>query len=228
VWTCRQHKSAECPHYLEVQYGSTRRKRYAIVDRPRERSEAAPGDLEKPVARSHCSMVLVSSRGADAEEGSGLEDGDEASFRRFVLEVEPRLRRALVATYGLDRGREATAEALGWAWENRDQLEKIDSPVRYLYRVGQSRSRARRERPVYDRPAAQDPWIEPKLAAALARLSTRQRVSAFLVHGAGWTPSEVADLLGVDVSTVQTHLGRAMTRLRREVKGGVDERDRCG
>jgi DNA-directed RNA polymerase specialized sigma24 family protein len=152
-----------------------------------------------------------------------VEDGDEASFRQFVLTVEPRLRRALVASYGLERGRDATAEALGWAWEHRARLSSLDSPVPYLYRVGQSRSRPRRMRALYERPAAQDPWIEPKLAAALAHLSRRQRVSVFLVHGAGWTPSEVADLLGVDVSTVQTHVERALARLRREIGGELDE-----
>jgi hypothetical protein len=34
-------------------------------------------------------------------------------FETFVLEVEPRLRNALVAAYGLDLGREATSAALG-------------------------------------------------------------------------------------------------------------------
>ena len=38
---------------------------------------------------------------------------DEDEFSRFVGEVEPGLRRALVATYGTERGRDAVAEALG-------------------------------------------------------------------------------------------------------------------
>lgn len=59
---------------------------------------------------------------------------DEAQeFEAFVSEVEPRLSRALVAVYGFERGRDATAEALGWAWEHRDQLGKLDSPVAYLF-----------------------------------------------------------------------------------------------
>jgi len=41
-----------------------------------------------------------------------------SEFELFALDVEPRLRRALVAAYGSDRGREAAAEALAYAWEH--------------------------------------------------------------------------------------------------------------
>jgi DNA-directed RNA polymerase specialized sigma24 family protein len=40
------------------------------------------------------------------------------AFSQFVTEVEPRLRRALVALRGAEAGRDATAEALAWAWEH--------------------------------------------------------------------------------------------------------------
>ncbi len=140
-------------------------------------------------------------------------------FVRFVGEVEPRLRRALTAAYGSDRGREATAEALAWAWEHRDRLTTMGNPVGYLYRVGQSRSRGRRSRFVIDRPTAEDPWVEPKLEAAVASLPEKQRVTVLLVLGAGWTQTEVADLLGVRHSTVQQHLGRGLAKLRRDLGG---------
>ena len=39
------------------------------------------------------------------------------AFTEFVQSVEPRLRLALMAGYGPERGREATAEALAYAWE---------------------------------------------------------------------------------------------------------------
>jgi hypothetical protein len=61
-----------------------------------------------------------------------------------VAEVEPRLRRALVASLGSERGREALVEALGWAWEHRGSLADLGQPVSFLYRVGQSRTRERR------------------------------------------------------------------------------------
>jgi RNA polymerase sigma factor (sigma-70 family) len=146
-----------------------------------------------------------------------------AGFAKLVADVEPSLRRALIATYGPERGREATAEALAWAWEHRLELAGVTNPIAFLYRVGQSRSRRRRIRPVFERPATEEPWVEPQLAAALAALPMRQRISVFLVHGAGWTQAEVAELLQVRLSTVQTHVERAMAKLRHQI--GV-ERER--
>jgi RNA polymerase sigma factor (sigma-70 family) len=58
------------------------------------------------------------------------------------------------------------------------------------------------------------PWIEPGLQRAVADLSENQRVAVVLVHGFGWTASEVAELLGVRATTVQTHVERALARLR--------------
>ncbi|MFZ0664201.1 MAG: RNA polymerase sigma factor [Acidimicrobiales bacterium] len=135
-------------------------------------------------------------------------------FEELVAQVEPRLRRALVATYGFERGREATAEALGWAWEHRQQLPTIENKVAYLYRVGQTRSRKRREPKLYPLPEAPEPWFEPGLAPALEKLSERQRVAVILVYGFAWTLQEVAELTGTRLTTVQTHLERGMQKLR--------------
>lgn len=66
-------------------------------------------------------------------------------------------------------------------------------------------------------------WVEPKLASSLSALSKQQRVAVLLVHGAGWTHLEVAELLGISPSTVQTHVERAMRRLRRQIEGVTDE-----
>jgi DNA-directed RNA polymerase specialized sigma24 family protein len=43
-------------------------------------------------------------------------------FPAFFAETEPRLRRALVAAYGPQRGREAAAEALAYAWQHWDRV----------------------------------------------------------------------------------------------------------
>ncbi len=42
------------------------------------------------------------------------------TFEAFVRDAEPRLRRALVAAYGPEQGRDAAAEALAYAWEHWD------------------------------------------------------------------------------------------------------------
>ena len=61
---------------------------------------------------------------------------------------------------------------------------------------------------------AHDPWVEPRLHEALARLSRQQRVVVWLLHSAEWTMSEVAKLLGISKGSVQRHADRAMRRLR--------------
>jgi RNA polymerase sigma factor (sigma-70 family) len=141
--------------------------------------------------------------------------GEKAdAFEFFVRDVEPRLRRALIARYGPDRGREATAEALGWAWAHWRRVESMANPVAYLYRVGQSRTRRRRSGYSEQQASSPMPWIEPALDGALRELSERQRVAVVLVHGFGWTAAEVGAVLGVKTTTVQSHVERGLARLR--------------
>jgi DNA-directed RNA polymerase specialized sigma24 family protein len=91
----------------------------------------------------------------------------------------------------------------------------MEKPVGYLYRVGQTRSRSRRETVGFPMPAEVGmPWVEPGLAGALAALSEHQRVAVVLAHGFGWTHSEVGDVLGVAASTVQNHVERGLANLR--------------
>ena len=136
-------------------------------------------------------------------------------FEAFYRDAEPRLRRALVAALGPEPGREAVAEALAYACEHWERVRGMDKPVGYLYRVGQTRSRSRREPVGFPVPAEVGmPWVEPGLAGALAALSEHQRVAVVLAHGFGWTHSEVGDVLGVAASTVQNHVERGLANLR--------------
>lgn len=139
---------------------------------------------------------------------------DTDAFSDFFADAEPRLRRALVAAYGVERGREAAAEALAYGWEHWPRVRRMDNPLGYLYRVGQSRSRARKRRFLVARAGVEDVWVEPGLPAALAHLTERQRVATILVHGFGWTLREVAELIGVSVTSVQNHLERGLAALR--------------
>ena len=138
----------------------------------------------------------------------------DKEFAHFFSGAEPRLRRAFIAALGVQRGREATAEALAYAWENWPRLQRLDNPVGYLYRVGQSRTRPPRFRAVFGRPETPDPWTEPALGRLLAGLSERQRLAVVLVHGFGWTLREVAELTGTKVTTIQNHLDRGLAKLR--------------
>lgn len=138
------------------------------------------------------------------------------AFEAVIGELRPRLARAFSAAYGLDRGQEALAEALAWAWEHADELLAMDNPGGYLYRVGQSRSRPRRGRPAtFPSPIRLGiPAIEPGLPAALGALSERQRVCVALVVVQEWTHQEVADLLAIGRSSVQAHVDRGLEKLR--------------
>jgi DNA-directed RNA polymerase specialized sigma24 family protein len=136
------------------------------------------------------------------------------AFEAFVADAEPRLRRALIATYGFELGREATANALGWAWEHWNRLDKIANKVAYLYRVGKSSIRRRKVPITFVRSEDSESWFEPNLAPALAALTDRQRTAVVLIHGYRWTLREVADLTGTHIGTVQSHLDRGLHNLR--------------
>ena len=143
------------------------------------------------------------------------------AFERFVEEAGPRLSRALASVYGFEDGRDATAEALAYAWENWQVLQHIENLPGYLFRVGQTRGRPRRQRVLFDIGAGGDHRFEPGLPKALAALSQRQRLAVVLVHGYGYTLREVAELTGIRPTTVQNHLSRGLSRLRGLL--GVDD-----
>ena len=131
---------------------------------------------------------------------------DEDDFTTFVAEATPRLRRAFVACRGIGGAGDATAEALAYAWEHWDRVRLMENPVGYLYRVGQSRTRARRAPSL---PAPADlglPEVEPALVPALLALSVQQRTAVWLVHGCGWPYREVAEAMDVSASSVGTHV----------------------
>lgn len=144
------------------------------------------------------------------------------SFTEFVRDVEPRLKHALVAGFGTEVGIEATRDALAYGWEHWDRVRERANPAGYLFGVGRNKARRRvRRRVVFPvPPSGHDLWVEPGLPAALRRLSERQRLAVLLVHGYEWTYAEVADLMGVSISTVQQHTTRGMSKLRNAIGVG--------
>jgi len=143
-----------------------------------------------------------------------MDEADEVDFRAFVIATEPRLHRALAAALGWDRGREATADALAYAWEHWPKVRALTNPAGYLYRVGQSSARRRKVPVLFERPDGAERLYEPTLLRLLSELPERQRVAVVLVHGFNWTTREVADLTGLALTTVHTHLERGLTKLR--------------
>ena len=143
-----------------------------------------------------------------------MNEADEVDFRAFVITTEPRLHRGLVASLGWDRGREATADALAYAWEHWSKVRAMSNPSGYLYRVGQSSVRRRKVPVLFERADHTEALYEPALMRLLAELPERQRVAVVLVHGFNWTTREVSDLTGLAPSTVHTHLERGLSKLR--------------
>ncbi len=143
--------------------------------------------------------------------------GDDP-FAQFVEATEPRLHRALVAKLGWELGREATAEALAYAWEHWARVVVMQNPAGYLYRVGASRVRPSKTRILFELPDERPSTFEPDLRRALSALPERQRIAVVLIHGYGWTSVEVADMTGVRPSTIQTHLARGLASLRGQLK----------
>lgn len=146
------------------------------------------------------------------------------SLERFVKETGPRLKQALIAGFGGELGREATAEALGYAWAHWDRIEAMENPAGYVYSVGRNWARKTRRRETRRAEvevaastpgrAARPPEVEPGLQPALDGLSDKQRIAAVLVHGFEWSVTEVGDMLGISAGAAHKHAERGLAKLR--------------
>ena len=162
---------------------------------------------------------------ADTEDPATVATDVAARFRAFCASVEPGLRRALTAAYGAVAGRDAAAEALSWAWEHFDRVERMRNPGGYLYRVGQTSARRNRGASGWPLPESladevDEPYVEPALEGAIASLTPRQRAAVLLIHGFGYSLSEAAAQMGCRIRTVRNHRDRGLRKLRGAM--GVD------
>ena len=150
----------------------------------------------------------------------GRREADDAEFADFVDAHERRLRQAFTSIWGADRGREVALDALAYGWENWDRVQSMDNPAGYLFVVGRERAnrrRRRRDRPIADfvvPSASSSPWYEPALPGLIEGLSDRERQVVVLLHAYQWSLGEIAELLEVSKSTVQTYADRALSKLR--------------
>ncbi|MDO8391496.1 MAG: hypothetical protein Q7V57_13530 [Actinomycetota bacterium] len=88
------------------------------------------------------------------------------TFEKFVRGEGPRLRAALVATFGPQRGTEAVADALAYGWENWERIEPMDNRMGYLFRVAYrvALRNGPRRAPAFTAPPADElPHFEPRL-----------------------------------------------------------------
>jgi DNA-directed RNA polymerase specialized sigma24 family protein len=139
------------------------------------------------------------------------------SFTEWATEAEPKIRQSLTAAFGVQVGKDAAADALALAWERWDRVSVMDNPVGYVYGIGRNKARRMKtpRQPMFvEVPEQLLPNVEPGLPAAVADLPEHQRITVTLLHGYGWTMSEVAELLGTKKTTVQNHAERGLTKLR--------------
>lgn len=154
-------------------------------------------------------------------------DATLSAFEHFVATTGARLRVALVARYGVDVGVEACADALAYAWEHWARVGAMANAGGYLFRVGQTSARRQarwRRAPAFppEQPFGPDQHADGGLAQLLAQLDDRQRTVVVLAHVYEWTYAEIAELLGVPLSTVRNLIHRGMTKLRQAMETDRD------
>jgi RNA polymerase sigma-70 factor (ECF subfamily) len=105
-----------------------------------------------------------------------------------------------------------------------DRFDRSRSFGAWLYRIVVNRaidwSRARRlraEAELVDAPAFDEVALSDEVVAALAGLTPEHRAVIVLRHLLGYTPSEIAELLGLPRGTVNSRLRRGLDTLREVV-----------
>ena len=138
-------------------------------------------------------------------------------FDAFFRDAEPRLRRAYSGRLAAHRVGDAVGEALEFAWNNWERVAAMEHPVPYLFRVGLSKSRRRRQGRLPSAPPIEMAHVEPELVSSMQQLPRRQREVVWLVEACEWTPTETAEALGLSLSAVRTHRSRGLQRLRQHL-----------
>jgi RNA polymerase sigma-70 factor (ECF subfamily) len=124
-----------------------------------------------------------------------------------------------------ERAADAVQESLVYAWRHWERMSAMENAAGYLYRMAKRRG-WRHRRPTTSLPEirVEDPEPpEPDLVAALRALSPMQRQVVYLAERLGLSQHEVADLLGVARTTVETHRERALTHLRHKLGVTIDD-----
>ena len=136
----------------------------------------------------------------------------------------------LVSVGDRDTAQELVAEAFARAWASWRTVSRHRAPSAWVVRTALNANvsrwrRGRRELlvpdigSVADLPAAEDAEssVDPRIMAALRRLSSRQRQVVALRLFLDLDTDRAAEVLGIAPGTVQAHLGRAMAALRDEL-----------
>jgi RNA polymerase sigma factor (sigma-70 family) len=136
----------------------------------------------------------------------------------------------LVSVGDRDTAQEMVAEAFARAWASWRTVSRHPAPRAWVVRTALNANvsrwrRRRREVLVSDAGSVTDPLpvedaassVDPRIMAALLRLSVRQRQVVALRLFLDLDTDRAAEVLGIAPGTVQAHLGRAIAALRDEL-----------
>jgi RNA polymerase sigma factor (sigma-70 family) len=172
--------------------------------------------------RAEGDVVAISSRRVEAR----------ARFDTFYQEEHERLFKALYFVTGNRHdAQELMQDAFLRLWERWDEIERIDDPTGYLFRVALNGFRMRRRRaamavrkaiPV---PERRDLFLDAEMRADVRQLllevTTRQRAALVLVDLLGYPSEQAAHILRVRPSTVRA-LAMKGRRALRAMEGAQD------
>ena len=183
-------------------------------------TRAGNGDEHVPPIDEAADLGIVDPSPAVAVTEAALEVV-QPSFEAFYGKARDTVGRALALTlHDPELAADAVDEAMVRAYQHWPKVSRMDNPAGWAYRVGlnYARTRLRRRRGREDLlhgGAHQDPpTIEPAIAAAVARLPTRQRAVVVCRFVLGWSEAETATALGVRPGTVKSRLHRALSVLQ--------------
>ena len=151
-------------------------------------------------------------------------DGYEEFVRRHFHPLEKSL---TLITLDAGLAADAAQEACLRLYLRWDEVDSLDDPVAWLYRVGINRCRdyrrqLKRATRLFERLSAEagdgrpvDPWApEAEFAGLVKRLPRQQRITAVLFYQADLSTKEIARTMQISESAVKSHLQRAREALR--------------
>jgi RNA polymerase sigma-70 factor (ECF subfamily) len=150
-----------------------------------------------------------------------------ARFDVFYEEERERLFKALYFVSGNKAdAEELTQDAFLKLWERWGEIDRIEDPTAYLFRVALNAFRLRRRRasmavrkllPITETPDAfEEAEIRTDVRALLLGLTPRQRAALLLVDLLGYPSEQAARILRVRPSTVRSLATRGRRALRAE------------
>lgn len=162
-----------------------------------------------------------------------IAEGDEAAYTEIFRRYTPRLYSYLLRIVKDDQlAREFVQESFLRLWMNRDKLKNLRLPGSWLFRIAVNlclthlRKEAMRNN-LQDRvyasmkpgefPAAEiveQRELEGILRTAINSLPEKRKEVYLLSREKGLSHQEIADQLGIAVTTVKTHLGLALQAIR--------------